>query len=172
MPVLLLEKKLTEFLVPQKLEKNELIQLIPHSGKMVLLSRIISHDISKREVVAQFDVEESCIFYDDELGGIPNWVTFEIMAQTLSSLTGITNRVKGLKPLAGCILSINNFKAEKEVFEKGSVLTINIREDFRDEESHVFKYYCSVSQNGQTDLVTTDITVLETENIESIVKGN
>lgn len=172
MPVLLLEKKLTDFFVPQKLEKNELIQLIPHSGKMVLLSRIISHDISKREVVAQFDVEESCIFYDDELGGIPNWVTFEIMAQTLSSLTGITNRVKGLKPLAGCILSINNFKAEKEVFEKGSVLTINIREDFRDEESHVFKYYCSVSQNGKADLVTTDITVLETENIESIVKGN
>lgn len=172
MPVLLLEKKLTDFFVPQKLEKNELIQLIPHSGKMVLLSRIISHDISKREVVAQFDVEESCIFYDDELDGIPNWVTFEIMAQTLSSLTGITNRVKGLKPLAGCILSITNFKAEKEVFEKGSVLTINIREDFRDEESHVFKYYCSVSQNGQTDLVTTDITVLETENIESIVKGN
>ena len=36
---------------------------------MVLLSRIISHDISKREVVAQFDVEESCIFYDDEMAG-------------------------------------------------------------------------------------------------------
>ena len=163
---------MTECFVPQKLEKEDVIQLIPHSGKMALLSRIVSHDISKREVVAQFDVEESCIFYDDELGGIPNWVTFEIMAQTLSSLTGITNRVKGLEPLAGCILSIANFKAVKEVFEKGSVLTINIREDFRDEESHVFKYYCSVSQDEQADLVTSDITVLETESIESIVRGS
>ena len=30
--------------IPQRIEKDELINLVPHKGKMFLLSRVISHD--------------------------------------------------------------------------------------------------------------------------------
>jgi len=78
------------------IEKEELQTLIPHKGKMLLLSRVIEYDI-EHSVRAEYDITRNCLFYDPVLDGVPSWAGFEFIAQAVSVLTGIRKREKGRK---------------------------------------------------------------------------
>ena len=119
------------------IEKEELQTIIPHRGKMLLLSRVNEYDLEKRTLRAEYHVTENCIFYDPAAGGVPSWVAFEFMAQAISALSGIRDREMGIKPRMGFILSIPFIRIEIPVFKPGS------RVEF------------SVTQKDRTDLIYT-----------------
>ena len=100
--------------IQQLIEHDELINYLPHKGKMFLLSRVTQHDVNNHTITSEYDITENCIFYEPEFDGVPSWVGFEFMAQCISALTGITNTIKGRKPLPGFILSVMEFKADVE----------------------------------------------------------
>jgi len=109
------------------IEREELQTLIPHKGKMLLLDRIIDYDI-EHSIRAEYNITNNCIFYDPVLDGVPSWVGFEFIAQTVSALTGIRKRAKGEKPKIGFILSIPYMKMEIPLFKNGSAVEIRIQE--------------------------------------------
>ncbi|MBQ5499425.1 MAG: 3-hydroxylacyl-ACP dehydratase, partial [Treponema sp.] len=53
-------------------EKEELLTMVPHKGKMFLLNRVVQYDVEKLTITLQLDVKPDNIFYDEELGGIPS----------------------------------------------------------------------------------------------------
>ena len=81
--------------VAQFIDHDELINYLPHKGKMFLLTRVTQHDVEKHTITSEYDITENCIFYEEEFGGVPTWAGFELMAQGVSALTGITNKIKG-----------------------------------------------------------------------------
>ena len=97
--------------LPQFIDHDELINLLPHKGKMFLLSRTTAHDVENHTITNEYDITENCIFYEPEYDGVPTWAGFELMAQGISALTGITNKIKGREPLPGMILSVVDFKS-------------------------------------------------------------
>ena len=97
--------------IQQHIEYDELINYLPHKGKMFLLSRVTQHDILNHTITSEYDITENCIFYEPEFDGVPTWAGFEFMAQGISALTGITNTIKGRTPLPGFILSVMEFKS-------------------------------------------------------------
>lgn len=97
--------------VGQFIDHDELIDYLPHKGKMFLLSRVTQHDVNLHTITSEYDITKNCIFYEEEFGGVPTWAGFELMAQGISALTGITNKIKGREPLPGMILSVVDFKA-------------------------------------------------------------
>jgi predicted hotdog family 3-hydroxylacyl-ACP dehydratase len=109
------------------IEQEELQTLIPHKGKMLLLSRAIEYDI-EYYIRAEYDVIKDCIFYDPMIDGVPVWVGFECMAQAISVLTGIRSREKGEKPKIGFILGIPSMRMEIPLFKSGSSLEVRARE--------------------------------------------
>jgi len=109
------------------IEKEELQTLIPHKGKMMLLSRVIEYDI-EHSIRAEYDINKDCLFYDHNLDGVPAWVGFEFMAQAISALTGIRNRERGNKPKMGFILSIPCMRMEIPLFKNGSSVEVRARE--------------------------------------------
>ncbi len=109
------------------IEKEELLTLIPHKGKMMLLNRVIDYDI-KHSIRSEYNITKSCLFYDPVLDGVPSWAGFEFMAQTISVLTGIRKREKGEKPTIGFILSIPSMRMEIPVFKNGDLLDIRAKE--------------------------------------------
>ena len=109
------------------IEQEELRTLIPHTGKMLLLDRIIDYDI-EHSIRAEYNVTESCIFYDPALDGVPAWVGFELIAQAISALTGIRKRAKGEKPNFGFILSIPSMRMEVLSFKNGSLVEVRAEE--------------------------------------------
>jgi predicted hotdog family 3-hydroxylacyl-ACP dehydratase len=109
------------------IEKEELLTLIPHKGKMMLLDRVIDYDI-EHSIRSEYNITKSCLFYDPVLDGVPSWAGFEFMAQTISVLTGIRKREKGEKPTIGFILSIPSMRMEIPVFKNGDLLEIRAKE--------------------------------------------
>jgi len=109
------------------IENEELQTIIPHKGKMLLLSRVIEYDI-EHSIRAEYDITGNCIFYDPVLDGVPSWAGFEFIAQTISVLTGIRKRERGEKPNIGFILSIPSMRMEIPLFKNGSTVEIRVEE--------------------------------------------
>jgi len=109
------------------IEKEEMQTIIPHKGKMLLLSRVIEYDI-EHSIRAEYDITRNCLFYDPVLDGVPSWAGFEFIAQTISVLTGIRKREKGEKPNIGFILSIPSMRMEMPLFKNGSTVEIRVEE--------------------------------------------
>ena len=110
------------------IEKEEFETIIPHRGKMLLLTRVNRYDLAERSLCAEYHVTADCLFYDPLLGGAPSWSGFEFMAQAISALSGIRDREMGIKPRIGFILSIPSMKIEIPVFRAGSVVEVCVKE--------------------------------------------
>ena len=110
------------------IEKEELETIIPHRGKMMLLSRITGYDLKERSLCADYHVTKDCLFYDPQAGGVPSWVAFEFMAQAISSLTGITDRELGIKPGLGFILSVPYMRMDLPLFKLDSRVEVRVKE--------------------------------------------
>lgn len=153
----------------QKIEKDQLINLLPHKDKMFLLTRVNSYDIEKNIIEAQYEISSDCIFYNQQNDGIPSWVSFELMAQSISALTGISDKLKNLSPKAGCILSVMNYNSTVPFIKSGTTVNINAAEDFADLQSNVYKYSCTVSDSRDKSLIAeSEITVMKVEDMESL----
>ena len=110
------------------IEKDELISLVPHRGKMYLLSRVNKYDLGVRCLEAEYDITESCLFYDPEAGGVPSWVSFELIAQSVSVLFGLQRRAMGKEPKIGFVMSVSSVKSELPVFKAGTTAEIKVKE--------------------------------------------
>ena len=110
------------------IEKDELVSLVPHRGRMFLLSRVKKYDLKDGYLEAEYDITENCLFYDPALEGVPSWVSFEFIAQAISALFGLKLREKGKKPKIGFIMSVSSMKAEIPFFGSGSTLEIKAKE--------------------------------------------
>ncbi|MFP3089342.1 3-hydroxylacyl-ACP dehydratase [Treponema sp. TIM-1] len=125
------------------IEGEELCSLLPHRGKMFLLSRIRTYDKKKHHLSAEYDIGPDCLFYDPKFGGIPSWVGIECMAQSISALSGIIRRDEGKNPKPGFIMSISNLELAVPFLSSGTVLRTYVREDYRLDA--VFSYMCEMS---------------------------
>lgn len=156
--------------IPQFIDHDDLIWMLPHKGKMFLLSRVTQHDSINHTITSEYDITENCIFYEPEFDGVPTWAGFEFMAQGISALTGISNKEKGREPLPGFILSVMEFKADVGYLKNNTTIQMKIAEDFRDEENHVYRYICELyaGVGDATPAATAKISVMETEDAHAL----
>ena len=147
------------------IEKNELINLLPHKGRMFLLDRAVDVDFDEYSITTQVDVTEQSMFYDETLGGIPSYVTFEYMAQSISALSGIDNRRRGLPPKVGVILSVSDFKTAVPVLKAGTTVTVlDVQQDIVDK---VFSVSCT-AYIGDTPVSSGKLTVMEVDDLKEL----
>lgn len=158
--------------IQQHIEHDELMTMLPHKGKMFLLSRVTQHDSENHTITAEYDITSDCIFYEEEADGVPTWAGFEFMAQSISALTGITNKQHGREPLPGFLLSVSEFKTDVAFFKNNTTIQMHVEEDYREEGEHIYRYNCAMfSHVGDTEpAATAKITVMETEDIHALFK--
>lgn len=155
--------------VPQHISGEDLNSLIPHKGKMFLLSRITEHNLEERTATAEYDITSQCIFYEETLDGIPDWSVFEIMAQSISAFGSIEKITKDEMDRAnpGVILSVSNFKSSVGVLKNNTTIKIKIREDCKMDD--VTRYECFVFPSAQDSdfVISATITVMEMKDMSS-----
>jgi predicted hotdog family 3-hydroxylacyl-ACP dehydratase len=144
------------------IEGDELISLVPHKGKMFLLSRVVDYDLSQSRLVAEYDITRDCMFYEERLGGVPTWVSFEFMAQGISALSGLAGREREEKPKIGFILSLSNMEISVPVLPEDSRLIIEVKEDCRIDR--VFTFDCRASL-ADKPAAAAKLTVIEADDI-------
>ena len=156
--------------VPEFIGENEIEEYLPHRGKMLLLSRIVSYDMEKHIITGEYDITKDCIFYERDGDGIPTWVSFELMAQTVCALTGIAHKLFGRKILPGMILSVTGFKTKREYLKAGKTVRMRMVEDFCDEESALYNYTGELFIVGEDEepAVKAKISAIEIESLEQL----
>jgi len=147
--------------------REDVESLVPHAGKMFLLDRIVEYDLEEIYIVTQVDVSEKSMFYCEELGGVPSYVAFEYMAQSISALSGIHGRYCGKSPKEGFIMSVSNCKAELSAFKPGDVVEIRVKQSMRMDMAVTFD--CMASMGGKT-VVTATLSTVEVEDAKSIIE--
>ena len=109
-------------------EKEELHSIIPHRGRMLLLSRVKEYNLREQTLEAEYDITDDCLFYDSALDGVPAWAGFEFIAQAISAFSGIRNRENGESPKMGFILSVSSLRIGIPFFRAGSTAVIKTKE--------------------------------------------
>jgi len=109
-------------------EKEELLSIVPHRGRMLLLNRVIGYDMKERSIETEYHITEDCIFFDSAAMGVPAWVGFEFMAQSISAFSGIRDKEKGEPPKRGFVLAVSKLQIGLPFFETGSIITIRAKE--------------------------------------------
>jgi predicted hotdog family 3-hydroxylacyl-ACP dehydratase len=150
------------------IHQEELFTLIPHKGNIVLLSRLVSWDTEKHVLCSEYDITEGCMFYDLVLGGVPSWVAFELMAQSISALSGLIGREMGRSPRIGLILSVSGMEMHLPVFKTGSTALIEIREECQIDMVFTFNCKVSLREGSSPDhslSSSAKLTVMEVEDV-------
>ena len=125
--------------------KDLVSELVPHKGKMFLLDRVRDYNLKENSITTEIDITRDNLFYEEELGGVPVWVAFEFMAQSVSALSGICGRSKGEKPKTGFIMSVSAFNANIPVFKVGEKVVVNVVEKIRTDNAVSFEGTATVN---------------------------
>lgn len=140
------------------IEKDELITLVPHKGKMFLIDRITDYDTALWRITSETTVRDTCLFYDKTVDGIPNYVLFEFIAQTISALTGIVVKENNLPVNMGFILSVSALRWSVPVIKAGQTVTITAERT--GEVDNVYSFTAEVFLHGE-QIGSGKLTVLE-----------
>jgi predicted hotdog family 3-hydroxylacyl-ACP dehydratase len=150
------------------IENEELAALLPHKGKMFLISRVLEYDINARSLRSEYDVSKACLFYDPGLDGVPSYMCFEFMAQAVSTLSGITGIILHKPPAMGFILSVSGLEIKLPLFKPGDVIQVEV--NGQQAMDTVSTFQC-VAKVGDSEAVKATLMVMDIENPEEFIRG-
>ncbi|WP_420471505.1 hypothetical protein [Brevundimonas sp. FT23042] len=110
--------------------------LIVHRSGMLLIDRVISRE---DEVVTSEVVIRSDQLFFQPGRGVPAYVGFELMAQTISASDGLTRREMGLEPGVGLLLGCRKYAVDCAFFCEGEHLRIEATPLLSDEGMTAFR---------------------------------
>lgn len=110
--------------------------LVPHSGKMSLLTRIVAYDADS--LTAEVDIHTESLFITEQ--GVPAYIGIEYMAQAVAAYAGRKQKAAGGEPKLGFLLGTRRYSTNVEWFPKGRTLTVHVLSDMiADNGLHVFQ---------------------------------
>lgn len=113
---------------------TDIAALLPHSGCMILLDRIIEFD--DQSLSAELVVRADGLFGDDV--SVPTWVGIEYMAQAVAAYVGIKAKLAGEPIKLGFLLGTRRYDCNIDNFTVGATLTVYVKKIIQDDKLSVF----------------------------------
>lgn len=113
---------------------NNVAALLPHSGKFVLIDRIIA--LEGETLIAELKVRDDGLFSDGS--PIPAWIGIEYMAQAVGAYVGIKSILAGEPIRLGYLLGTRRYASNVALLPKGASLHITVTEIMEDGQLGVF----------------------------------
>ena len=139
--------------------------LLPHSGPMVLLDRVVAAD--DESLCAEVRVRADSLFYVD--GGIGGWVGLEYMAQAIGAYAGYRARLRGEPVRIGYLLGTRHYECKKPIFVLGSLLKIYVKRMFQSDEG-LASFDCHIEDDKGT-LASANLTVFQSAAGADLLQG-
>ena len=102
-------------------EFPEIGALVPHSGRMRLLDRVVEH--TPERTVCSVDPVGSSLFHGPD-GSVPAWVGIEYMAQCVAAHGGLVAWWRGETPQRGLLLGTKRTDLLVDAFAPGERLRV------------------------------------------------
>lgn len=97
-------------------------ELVPHSGKMSLLTRITGY--GEDWLTAQVLIKSDTMFADAR--GVPAWVGLEYLAQAIGAFAGLQERLQGSEPKVGFLLGSRKYSCTTDYFCLGDSIDVKV----------------------------------------------
>ena len=147
----------------------EIRSLVPHSGAMVLLDRLVSVD--SESLCAEVNINRDTVFFDGV--GVGTWVGIEYMAQAIAAHAGYLSSLRGDPVKVGFLLGARRYECSQAIFPLGSVLKISVQRILQ-AENGLGAFECSIEDNQSTNgtaAAVATITVFQPENVDDFLQG-
>jgi predicted hotdog family 3-hydroxylacyl-ACP dehydratase len=118
--------------------------LIRHRGTMLLIDRLV--EASDNHAIGEVLVSEESSFYRAGRG-VPAYVGLEYMAQTVAAFDGARRVETGEPPAIGFLLGTRRYKAERNYFEAGQLLSVRTEMVFS--ENGMASFDCAIGVAGE-----------------------
>lgn len=99
-------------------------ELIAHVGRMRLIDRIVAEE--DQIVRSETTIRGDNIFFQRG-HGLPAYVGFEFMAQTISAFDGLRRRRQGKRPVIGFLVGCRRYNAMRAYFRDGETVTTEVK---------------------------------------------
>ncbi|MHB1544779.1 MAG: ApeP family dehydratase [Gammaproteobacteria bacterium] len=139
------------------LESLDISELLPLSGRAILLNKILTEDAKGVTTLAY--ITKVHPFYSIELGGVPSWVGIELMAQTIGLHAGLVARRENRSPRVGYLLGTRRYIPAVLAFEEGMELEVSAEQLYSD-ASGLGAYDCAIASSGNV-LVNATVIVFQ-----------
>lgn len=139
-------------------------ELVPHSGKMSLLSRIVAY--GEEWLTAEVHISEDSTFFDTD--GVPAWIGMEYMAQAVGAYSGLQECLKGEKPKLGFLLGTRKYNSTVTKFPNNVVLTIKVEREMQGDNG-LSAFQCSITAGSV--IAEAGLNVYQPDNAEEFLKG-
>lgn len=140
--------------------------LVPHDGDMRLIARVIAEE--GETVCAEAVIGRDNIFFHGE-DGVPSYVGFELMAQTISAYDGLRRRRKNKPPAIGFLLGCRRYQTARPYFREGERLRIEVTSLLGEEGMASFQ--CKIGDETGAQVASGTINVYRPADPEAFLKG-
>ncbi len=139
-------------------------ELVPHDAPMLMIDEVISYqaDAIKTRTV----LSESSLFFQPGRG-IPSYVTFEIMAQSISAYDGASRLENGEPPAIGFLLGCRKFETFCEWLQPGD--TVETQAIPLVSEGELRSFDCRVQTLSGSDIAFGNINVFRPNDPEAFL---
>ena len=139
--------------------------LLPHSGPMVLLDRVVAVD--DESLCAAVQVRKNSLFFVD--GAVGGWVGLEYMAQAIGAFAGFQARLRGEPVRIGYLLGTRGYECKQPSFVWGSRLKVFVKRVLQSEDG-LAAFDCRIDdENGL--VARASLTVFQSADAEKILQG-
>lgn len=146
-------------------EDVAIAELVPHSGAMCLLDRVI--DAGDEYLIAEVLIPADGLFGDGS--GVGAWVGIEYMAQAVSAWSGWRARGHGGAPKIGFLLGSRRYVSNVPRFAAGRRLQIDVRRQFI-ADNGLGQFDCRIC-DGDEVIATAALNVFEPDDPEAFLRG-
>ena len=148
--------------------------LVPHSGEMVLIERVVSAD--EDNLCAEVRIHAGSVLATGQ--GVGSWVGIEYMAQAIAAHAGWLARQRGDAVKVGFLLGARKYETSVPYFALGSVLLVHVHRMLQ-AENGLGAFDCRIvsadadADSGAASLATATVTVFQPDNVNQFLKdGN
>lgn len=149
-------------------ENLDIRSLLPHSGRMVLLDRLLFADAE--ELRAEVTIRIDSLFCQPH--GVPAWVGVEYMAQAIAAYAGYSAKQRGEGVKIGFLLGTRRYEAGCAEFAIGSVLQVQVQKLLQ-ADNGIGSFECHIrASTSMQQLASATITVFQPADAAVFLEGS
>jgi predicted hotdog family 3-hydroxylacyl-ACP dehydratase len=140
--------------------------LVPHSGAMSLLGRLLAADAET--LCAEVTIGPDTLFCDGREVGA--WVGLEYMAQAVAAHAGYCARLRGEPVKVGFLLGSRRYQCSVPAFAMGMVLKVVVRRALQGDNG-LGAFECRIEDGASgVPLASAMVTIFLPENVEEFLQ--
>ena len=145
--------------------------LLPHRPPMQLITAVESVDFDKQTLIARVDITPDDIMYDENIGGVPSWISLEYMAQAIGCFIGAADRERDpeSKPVVGFVLGSRKLTVDIPTYLVGQSYFVHVSSLFFDK--NIANFDCQIYNSDNNLVASGAINVFRPDDIQKFMEN-